>query len=278
MLTSVNRGASDRLHEKSPQWYNERVKDGRIYRRLAAYARCCGYRRVTRHAVHDWVKQGLLPHVERHYEGFGPPAISMPTWTGALLLEICRLRYDQEIGRLRLIVPQLWLHGHPMSVDAVRTSLTASIRARPPRTALTPATREAERAGVAARIAHHRPVVDATRTLSPATRALLVDEFIEVADGTGSFSRFGQRALRSLGAEGLAEAEVPKRSDEAVLETIRASDDEYFEARVVWGATVRPVASNAPGTARFKVRLNVATFLACLLAVHQRRGMADASM
>jgi hypothetical protein len=88
-----------------------RARDAQIYRRLAAYARRCGYRRVTPYVVQHWVKRGLLPRTGRAYAGFGAPHTTQDVRTGRQLLALCRHRYAERCGRLDALLALLWLDG-----------------------------------------------------------------------------------------------------------------------------------------------------------------------
>src|SRR5437870_1268599 len=111
---------SSRISRKHPA---ASAKDPRVYRRLAAWARCHGYRRVNRHVIQQWVVEKLLPHTVPIYEGWGPPRIAQLTEAGSQLLRLCYYRYDESLGRHDIVGANLWLEGFAVPADRIREAI-----------------------------------------------------------------------------------------------------------------------------------------------------------
>lgn len=100
-----------------------RNRDARTYRRLAAWARCHGYPRVTRHVVRKWTIAGLLPRATRVPVGWGAPSTAQSVETGRQLLRLCHYRYSQRLGRLDVVAANLLLDGFVVDLDPVRRAM-----------------------------------------------------------------------------------------------------------------------------------------------------------
>lgn len=100
-----------------------RNRDARTYRRLAAWARCHGYSRVTRHVVRKWTIAGLLPRATRVAIGWGAPSTAQRVETGHQLLRLCHYRYRENLGRLDVVAANLLLDGFVVDLDPVRRAM-----------------------------------------------------------------------------------------------------------------------------------------------------------
>src|SRR5207302_7710965 len=110
---------SSRIGRKPPA----ALKEARSYRRLAAWARCHNYRRVSRHTVKGWVASGALPNAVPIHQGFGPPRMAQRVDMGRQLLRLCHYRYDDGLGRLHIVSANLWLDGYDVPLDKVRAGM-----------------------------------------------------------------------------------------------------------------------------------------------------------
>jgi hypothetical protein len=245
------------------------TKDARIYRRLAAWARCHEYRRVSRYAVHDWVKHKALPGAMRTYEGFGPPKISLPADTGRQLLALCRYRYDQKIGRLNEIKANLWLDGFDVPIADVRKALhdqLANARDRPPRVHRSEDSELDDRGAVAEVIARQRPIALVLPLLKPRDREDLTEEVLGLLEDGCPLSPWAKDALRRSGQARSPGPEAIRRpSSEALEAAIDTSDETFLAVRQVWGNVLEPlVAAGLPRSPRARSPYRLRMFLSAL--------------
>jgi hypothetical protein len=248
------------MTQKRPAVEAERQRDARTYRRLAAWARCHGYRDVTQHTVHHWLSAGLLPKVPPVPTGFGQRAIVQHVDTGRQLLALCRYRYRDKLGRYDLIGAQLWLDGFEVSTSFVRDAIAREF-VRPAGTRPQP-----DEVSSSFLIARQRPIIDAMPRLSFDERAEVIDEIRRVIEDGDQPSRHGLALIASASSVATKEAArllktLPRVTPESGVQAREASDEDLSSARIAWSHLVSRTTPDQHKNGRTRARIRLGLFV-----------------
>ncbi len=244
-----------------------RSRDARLYRRLAAWARCHGYREVTRHAVHHWVSAGLLPRADSKPTGFSQRTTAIHVATGRQLLALCRYRYRDGLGRYDLVGAQLWLD----YFDVPDRFLRAAIVREFPTPAGTP-----DGVALSYRVARQRPIIDAMPNLSYDDRADVIDElrrqFEEKEPPSTRGIQLIARAADLTAPETMrAMRALPSVSRKAAAEAALATTEDLSAARLAWSVLIARTTPDSHKNGRTLARIRLGLFVsAYVLDQHLR--------
>ena len=207
-----------------------RSRNGRSYRRLAAWARCHNYRRVNRHVIQQWVQAGLLPKVIRTKSSWGRDGLGQAVDCGRQLLRLCHYRYGEGYGRLDVIAASLWLDGFTVPIDRVRRGLRwgveqMTIESRRRVAAVGPDARDA----TAYALAKDPMGLAALPNLSFSDRQALIEEGASSLLDGSPVSRWAQEKLAL--ATGVAPSQIPKLLVDMFGEIGASETDKAIDAR-----------------------------------------------
>lgn len=252
------------MGRKRPAVSPERRRDARTYRRLAAWARCHGYRDVTRHTVHHWVTAELLPTVPPVHPGFGQRATMQHVDTGRQLLALCRYRYTDKLGRYDLIGAQLWLDGFGDSTKLVRDAVGREF--------VRPASTQPERDELefSFQVARQRPIIDAMPQHSYDERAEVVEDIRRaIEDGEQPPLHGLQLIGRALALDLKDSARVleslPRVTAESAREVQEALDEDLLAARSAFSFLISNTTPDQHKNGRTRARIRLGLFVVAFL-------------
>lgn len=257
--------------QKRPAVAANRQRDARTYRRLAAWARCHGYREVTRHTVHHWVSAGLLPKAESVPTGFGQRATVQHVDTGRQLLALGHYRYTDKLGRHDLIGAQLWLDGFDVTTTLVRDAVAREF-VRPAGSRPKP-----DDVAISLQIARQRPIIDAMPRLSVDKRADVVDEIRRVIEDGDQPSRYGLELIANASELDSREAvrrlkTLPRATAESARQVQEAPDDDLLSARAAFSHLISNTSLDQHKNGRTRARLRLGLFISAFLLDREKRG------
>jgi hypothetical protein len=245
----------------------DRPRDARVYRRLAAWARCHGYRAVTRHTVHHWVSASLLPKADSKPTGFGQRATTLHVATGQQLLALCRYRYSDGLGRYDLVGAQLWLDNFDVPDRFLRAAIVREFA--------TPASTPNDIA-LSYQVARQRPIIDAMPNLSYDDRADVVDELRGQLEEGEPPSRRGIELIARAAGLSIPETTralraLPTVPREAAAEAALATMEDLAAARIAWSSLMADITPDIHKNGRTRARVRLGLFVsACSLDKHLR--------
>jgi hypothetical protein len=259
------------MGQKRPAVEAIRQRDARTYRRLAAWARCHGYREVTQHTVHHWISGGLLPKAQPVPTGFGQRATVQHVDTGRQLLALCRYRYKDKLGRYDLIGAQLWLDGFDLATAFVRDAVAREF-VRPADTRP-----KADEVASSFQIARQRPIIDATPRLSYDERAEVTDEFRGALEDGEEPSPHGMQLISRAMALDVSEAKrvvagLPRVTPESATQVELALDEDLLSARTAWAHLSAQATPDRHKNGRTRARVRLGLFVSAFLLDATHRG------